>query len=243
MRMIGVSQDGIEKAFKGNHADKDGTRNIPDKHLVKLCRDDQLEQLSPGKRLERLLTSSTEPIKLHLLEIVRKETAKAFNGDDVDVSCLIDVALCPRLKSVWDETIRLTAFAASVRFLTCDVELGGKTLRKGNRLIMPQRQLHFSQDAFGSNAHEFDLERFIRNPALLRHPSFRPFGGCATMCPGRNLAKRTTLAFVAMALKRFDITLDPPEQPFPAPAEGKPSIGLVDVEVRSDLQVRLQVRK
>ncbi len=178
-----------------------------------------------------------------LLEIVRKETAKAFNGDDVDVSCLIDVALCPRLKSVWDETIRLTAFAASVRFLTCDVELGGKTLRKGNRLIMPQRQLHFSQDAFGSNAHEFDLERFIRNPALLRHPSFRPFGGCATMCPGRNLAKRTTLAFVAMALKRFDITLDPPEQPFPAPAEGKPSIGLVDVEVRSDLQVRLQVRK
>ncbi|KAI1346051.1 cytochrome P450 [Xylaria sp. FL0043] len=393
MRMIGVSQDGIEKAFRVEHVDKCGTQSMPAKHLVKLCKDYQLEQLSAGNRLEKLVASSVDLIKLRmnintianqswytssggpdhvtvslyqwisdvfiemgtrayfgehlheiepnltrtfmkfealswqamyqypsflctdmnkaknrlqramtvyfekpkwkragmswfidkidseidrlqiaapdralfffpvilevspfwilsyllfqpdLLDIIRKETAKAFCGDEVDVACLIDTASCPRLNSVWDETTRLTAFAASVRFLTRDIELGGKTLRKGNRLMMPQRQLHFSQEAFGPDAHKFDPERFIKNPALIRHPSLRPFGGGATMCPGRNLAKRTTLAFVAIALRTFDVTLDPCYQSFPAPAEGKPSIGLVDVRDGCDLQVKLRVRK
>ncbi|KAI0805366.1 putative cytochrome P450 [Xylaria sp. FL0064] len=362
MRMIGVSQDGIEKAFRVEHVDKCGTQSMPAKHLVKLCKDYQLEQLSAGNRLEKLVASSVDLIKLRmnintianqswytssggpdhvtvslyqwisdvfiemgtrayfgehlheiepnltrtfmkfealswqamyqypsflcadmdkaknrlqramtvyfekpningntrkapfwilsyllfqpdLLDIIRKETAKAFCGDEVDVACLIDTASCPRLNSVWDETTRLTAFAASVRFLTRDIELGGKTLRKGNRLMMPQRQLHFSQEAFGPDAHKFDPERFIKNPALLRHPSLRPFGGGATMCPGRNLAKRTTLAFIAIALRTFDVTLDPCYQSFPAPAEGKPSIGLVDMRDGCDLQVKLRVRK
>jgi cytochrome P450 len=146
------------------------------------------------------------------------------------------------LNSIWDETIRLTAFAASVRFLTCDLEIGGKTLRKGNRLMIPQRQLHFSTEAFGQDASEFNFDRFLKEPGLRRHPSLRPFGGGATMCPGRNLAKQTTLAFVAMAVHAFEMVLDPPGQKFPSPLEGKPSIGLVDIMEDTDLTVRLEPR-
>jgi cytochrome P450 len=52
--------------------------------------------------------------------------------------------------------VRLTAFAASGRFLRHDAVLGGKTLRKGNRLMMSQRQLYFSTHAFGLIAAQFD---------------------------------------------------------------------------------------
>ncbi|GAB1315261.1 Abscisic acid 8'-hydroxylase 4 [Madurella fahalii] len=406
MRMIGVSEDGISKAFQTHHVAKDGSKSPPYKHLVRLCKEYQLEQLSPGNRLDQLVGRSTalmrrhlemesilnrgrhwyasptgpggdcvtvslyqwisdvfidmgtqayfgrllqeiEPdlirtfmafetlswqamyqypsflckemmdakAKLqhamevyfyrtpksqradaswfisrieeetsrlqvapadsaifffqlfwsingntrkapfwifsyllcgnqHLVDIIRTETAPAMHEDGtVDVAYLINDQTCPRLNSVWDETVRLTAFAASVRFLTHDVELGGKTLRKGNRLMMPQRQLHFNTQAFGETAAQFDPDRFWNDPSLRRNPSLRPFGGGATMCPGRNLAKQTTLAFVTKVVHDFDISLDPPNQKFPEPAEGKPSIGLVDVQEGHDLRVRLCPRK
>ena len=173
-----------------------------------------------------------------LLAAVRAETAQALKGTNVDIDFIVNADTCPRLNSIWEETIRLTAFAASVRFLTCDLDIGGKTLRKGNRLMIPQRQLHFSTQAFGQDASQFDPDRFLKNPSLRRHPSLRPFGGGATMCPGRNLAKQTTLAFV-LALHAFDMVLDPPNQKFPRPSEGKPSIGLIDIMEDSDLKVRL----
>lgn len=170
---------------------------------------------------------------------MRAETTAAADGPRVDVASIVNPDTCPLLNSIWDETIRLTAFAASVRFLTCDLEIGGKTLCKGNRLMIPQRQLHFSKQAFGQDASEFNPERFLKDPALRRHPSLRPFGGGATMCPGRNFAKQTTLAFVVMAVHTFRMVLDPPNQKFPSPSEGKPSIGLVDIMEDTDLTVRL----
>ncbi|RYP10555.1 hypothetical protein DL765_008059 [Monosporascus sp. GIB2] len=395
MRMVGISEEGIHKAFQTQDDEKDDSKRARYTHLVRLCKDYQLEQLSPGNRLDQLVGPAIELFKLHmnvewiasrswyafltdgscvnvslyqwlsdvfidfgtkayfgkllqevepdttrtfmafealswqamyqyprflcgemirakaklqkamteyfaapkerrtdaswfiskieeemdrlkigaadraifffqlfwsingntrkapfwilshllvdpgLLEAVRMETKPALREDGIDVGYLLDVQTCPLLNSVWDETIRLTAFAASVRFLTRDIELGGKLLRKGNRLMMPQRQLHFSKQAFGDNASEFNPYRFFKEPALRRNPSLRPFGGGATMCPGRNLAKQTTLAFVATALNKFDIALDPPHQTFPKPAEGRPSIGLVDVDDGHDLRVRL----
>lgn len=174
-----------------------------------------------------------------LLTAVRAETVATVDGESLDVARMINSETCPLLNSIWDETIRLTAFAASVRFLTCDLEIGGKTLRKGNRLMIPQRQLHFSTEDFGQDASEFNPDRFLKQPGLRRHQSLRPFGGGATMCPGRNLAKQTSLAFVAMAVHAFEIVLDPPCQKFPTPSEGKPSIGLVDIMEDTDLTVRL----
>ena len=79
----------------------------------------------------------------------------------------------------------------------------------------------------------------MKDPGLKRHPSLRPFGGGTSLCPGRQFAKMTTLAFIAGALQRFNIVLDPPLQRFPKPDEGKPTLGLVDFEPGCDLRVRL----
>ncbi len=48
MRMVGVSQDGIRKAFQTEHAAEDGAKSPQYKHLVRLCKEYQLEQLHPA---------------------------------------------------------------------------------------------------------------------------------------------------------------------------------------------------
>ncbi|KAK8085468.1 hypothetical protein PG997_006739 [Apiospora hydei] len=177
-----------------------------------------------------------------LMESVRHETRPAIKGNGIDMSYLLDPQTCPRLLSLWDETIRMTAYAASVRFLTRDIELGGKTLRKGGWIMIPQRQLHYNTDVFGESASTFVADRFVANPELRKHPSLRPFGGGATLCPGRDYSKHIALAFIAADLNMLEITLDPPTQHFPMGEEGNPSPGIIGVKGGHDLTVRLRPR-
>ncbi|CAG8948903.1 hypothetical protein HYFRA_00002029 [Hymenoscyphus fraxineus] len=171
-----------------------------------------------------------------LLKAVRDETQLARLEKGIDINYLLDS--CPKLNSVWEETMRIKTLAASVRYLTADIKLNGKILRKGNRIMIPQQQLHLSE-TFGDNITTFDPDRFLKNPSLKRNASFKPFGGGTTLCPGRFLAKRTTLAFVAIALKRFEIVLDPPCQSFPIGEEENLTLGLASWKMCSDIRVRI----
>lgn len=119
-----------------------------------------------------------------LIDIIRTETEAAFSHDGyVDFHYLNDS--CPQFGAIWSETIRMTAYSASVRHLTEDTIIGGKTLRKSNRVMIPYRQLHFNEDVFGKDVNDFDPKRFLKDDSLQRSPSWRPFGGGITMCPGR----------------------------------------------------------
>ncbi|PSN65480.1 cytochrome P450 [Corynespora cassiicola Philippines] len=175
-----------------------------------------------------------------LLSEVRQEILPALSPGKIDIDYLCNS--CPRLEALWDETLRKTAFAASVRFLTEDVTLPSSSLvlRKGNRVMMPQRQLHYNKSVFGDDVASFSSGRFLKNPKLKKNGSYRPFGGGATLCPGRHLAKITSFAFVAVLVGKFDIGLEGKHQQFPVPTEGNPSIGLVDVTPGTDLRVVLQ---
>ena len=119
-----------------------------------------------------------------LIDTIRTETAAAFDDSGrVDYHYLEDSS--PRLGAVWYETIRMTAYSASVRYITKDTVIGGKILRKNNRVMVPYRQIHFDEEVFGKGVHKFDPERFIKDPALQKSSGRRPFGGGVTMCPGR----------------------------------------------------------
>lgn len=72
-----------------------------------------------------------------LIDIIRKETAPAFANGSVDVHYLNEK--CPQLTSVWMETIRMSAFSASVRYVVRETTIGGKILRRGNRVVIPYR--------------------------------------------------------------------------------------------------------
>lgn len=116
---------------------------------------------------------------------------------------------CPRLKAVYLEILRLTASSSTVRDIRSPTEIGGKTLQPGANILVPYRQLHINPDIFGTNADQFDADRFLHDPDLSKNPSFRPFGGGKTYYPGRYLAAREILTFVALALHRFDIETIP----------------------------------
>ena len=114
---------------------------------------------------------------------------------------------CPRLKAIYLETLRLTASSSTLRGVISTTQIGHQILQRGARVLIPYRQLHMNRDIFGDDADQFNPDRFLLNKDLSRNPSFRPFGGGKTYCPGRYLAEREVLTFVALAVTRFDIDL------------------------------------
>lgn len=112
---------------------------------------------------------------------------------------------------------------------------------------MPYKQMHFDPAVFGVNATVFDARRFLNNKALLRSTSWRPFGGAATHCPGRFLARREVYMFVATVLTRFDIKLAPVpnggKPKFPKLDEAVPSGGILSPIHGDDLLLEVQRAK
>lgn len=114
---------------------------------------------------------------------------------------------CPRLRAVYFEVLRLASSSSTVRGIMQPTDIGDKTLETGASILIPYRRLHLNPEIFGENAEDFDPERFLRDPSLSKNPNFRPFGGGKTYCPGRYLAEREILTFVALAIHRFDIRI------------------------------------
>ncbi|KAK6197110.1 hypothetical protein LQW54_010905 [Pestalotiopsis sp. IQ-011] len=179
------------------------------------------------------------------LEAFRAETAPAFRGDElVDVTYIQDAAKCPTVDAIWHETLRLAGWAASVRLVTRDVVIGGKLMRKGNRVMVPHRLLHFDEDVFGGDITDWRPQRWLDTEAgrkLPSSPSWRPFGGGKTKCSGRFLAKYFVTAFVATLLRRFDIK--PVGNPsMPQPDVGRPVLGIISVKEGQDYHVTITKR-
>lgn len=156
-----------------------------------------------------------------------------------------------RLGSVYNEVLRLTAPSSSIDTVLSTTEIRSKQLRRGTKVLMPYRQLHFNEDMWWTDAKAFDPESFLKNNYLARSSSFRPFGCSTTYCPGRFLAKREVMTFVALTLPRFDITLaanpalpaskDKPTKPaFPRLEEMNPCLGIMGPA--KDHNVFLKVR-
>lgn len=100
-------------------------------------------------------------------------------------------------------------------------------VRKGTEVLVPYRQLHFDDRTFGKAPEYFDSDCFLDKNDLSRSSNFRPFGGGTTYCPGRFVAKREVLTFVALVLERFDVVVAEQENggtaPFPQIEDGRPA--------------------
>ena len=188
-----------------------------------------------------------------LLETIRAETMRGVVDDIPDVPYLIGE--CPRLEAVFLEVLRLKTSSSLMRYVTEATMIGGKMLRKGHNVMVPYRQLHFSEDVWGDNVAQFDPERFLTQQHLSRSSSFRPFGGGQHLCPGRFLARRAVFTFVALALSRFDISLDTATieerrdckvggcmPSFPRADESKPGLGTLAPIAGDGVILRLQPR-
>lgn len=162
-----------------------------------------------------------------LLQIIRSEVAPNITEDgQLDMQKFL--ANSPRLEAAFNETLRVTSVNSSARNIEAPVVVGDKILGTDGKVMMPYRQLHLDETVFGPHAKKFNAERFVTNTDLSRSPSFKPFGGGSTYCSGRFIAKREVMAFVALAVHRYNLHSKDPNQVFPRMDETKPTLGIMD---------------
>lgn len=184
-------------------------------------------------------------------ETLREEISSAMEAfespEERDKANLADITrrnlvdACPLLNSAFNEILRVCSTASSLREVVKPGRIGNKYLPVGTLVFLPQRQLLLLEKIFGPNAHEVDLARFATNKSLERNAAYRPFGGGTTLCSGRVLGRREVLAFVALALWRYNMkVINVGEEAlginglqFPRLDPAKPSIG-VSKQVEGD---------
>ena len=139
-----------------------------------------------------------------LLASIRSEIALAFQTPDVNYRHIYES--CPRLYAVFNEALRCSSGSVTTRNVEAPMTMQGRTIRPGSTIMVPIRELHSNAEIFGANVNQFDADRFL-GKKLDKSPYFMPFGGGVTYCPGRFLAKRLSLSFVATMLERFEILI------------------------------------
>ncbi|KAG8974354.1 hypothetical protein FRC05_007515 [Tulasnella sp. 425] len=128
---------------------------------------------------------------------------------DIDVTYLVSPNSCPLIHSCLYEALRLTSGSLSTRLVEKPTSIGAYTLYPRNAVFVPSRVAHLAEDHWGPDVLEFDPDRFIKRPEELRPGNMwlRPFGGGATICPGRRYAGNEVKLFVAGVLRRFEVEL------------------------------------
>lgn len=186
------------------------------------------------------------------LATVRAELASVIGVSEGTADTVKRLEQCPYLNAVYNEVLRLTNSSSAVRTVVqTTTTVTGKILRKGNRVLIPFRQQHFNSAVFGTNVDDFDPERFSRIKDLDKSASFRPFGHGSTHCPGRFLARREVLLFVALVLQRFDVSLvsvgdrdaekgREKKTMMPRLEEKKPCLGVMGAVKGDDVLVKLK---
>lgn len=188
-----------------------------------------------------------------ILQLVREEVVVGMAKGVLDMRYLTEQ--CPWLEAVYHEVLRLKPGSSLMRDVTEDTVIGGKDLKKGNRIMVQYRQLHMSEGVWGENFADFDPARFVKTKELSRSSSFRPFGGGQHLCPGRFLARQVVFAYVALILSRYDIRLgngsdrekqdmEPTSVPrFTRADESRPGLGLLPPVAGDSLIIQLRPQK
>ena len=177
----------------------------------------------------------------NLLAELREEVLPAVNAGTHGLEYRLE-GQCPRLRAVYLEVLRLSASSSTLRGVMTTTEIGDQIFKGGAKVLIPYRQLHMNPEIFGRNAEQFDPDRFLHDKDLSKNPSFRPFGGGRTYCPGRYLAEREILTFIALAVARFDIEVFD-ERGFPRMDKEKFCLGIMEPVKGDDMVLTIKPRK
>jgi len=101
-----------------------------------------------------------------------------------------------------EEMIRYnTAFIMMRRTATEDVEVCGKQISRGDKVILHYHAVNHDEDVFGEDAMAFDIHRAKRTPTLPRE--LRSFGVGEHFCLGMNLARAELRAIFGEFIPRI----------------------------------------
>jgi cholesterol 7alpha-monooxygenase len=102
------------------------------------------------------------------------------------------------------------------------------------------QELHYDTDVWGQTPDQLEPNRFVQNPKLAKHTSYRPWGGGHSLCPGRFLARRLGNAYITILLSSYDIHLE--SSSFPRGDGTRPSPGVLCVGQDEDVLLKLTRR-
>ena len=157
--------------------------------------------------------------------------------------------LCPLLHSTWQELLRVHALGPSSRYVLEDVVLEDQFLLKKDTIVqIPMAVMHNDSASWGSNVKDFQATRFLKQAkssetekSRQNLSSYRPFGGGASLCPGRHFVTLETEALTACMVSMFDI--GPTEGPWIVPRQKQKSMATNVFPPETDIRVKINTRK
>lgn len=148
--------------------------------------------------------------------------------------------LCPLLHSTFQELLRVHALGTSARYILDDVMLDDRfLLQKGMIVQMPMAVMHSDPTAWGDDVNEFQPRRFLKQKNTYKKnlTAYRPFGGGASLCPGRHFVTLETMALVAVMVARFE--MNPVEGGWCVPGQKQESLTTNVFPPGEDVRVRV----
>lgn len=114
--------------------------------------------------------------------------------------------------------------------------------------MIPLRTIHNDPKVYGDKSKDFVADRFLSefqnsDGTAKKRPTMsmlKLFGGGTTLCPGRHFAANESVAFIASALRKFDIQLVEGQKEA-KPLTSAPTAGIYPPD--RDIFVRIKPRK
>ena len=152
---------------------------------------------------------------------------------------------CVLLHFTWQEVLRLHALGSSVRYVRKDMLLQDKyLLKKGMIVQMPMAVMH-SDPSWCDDVHTFSPRRFLKFSSSAKDKTnsaaYRPFGGGASLCPGRHFVTLEAMAFTATFIMRFDV--EPVLGSWKIPGQKQESLATNVFPTDRDIRVRVKERQ
>ncbi|KUJ08300.1 cytochrome P450 [Mollisia scopiformis] len=183
-------------------------------------------------------------------EVGKLMTRKTRDGGEVESLNISQLQSdCPLLTACFHETLRLNKTGASVRTILEDVKLDNQYfLKKGAFLQIPTGVMQADLKTWGPDAKEFNPRRFLNQDSLSKEAkkaqaqAYIPWGGGKNLCPGRHLAFTEIVAFVAVLVYGFELSMSDGSV-MRVPKGEFQKLGVASISPEKDLDVLIQRRK
>ena len=187
-----------------------------------------------------------------LLQAIRRELEMSCTTTSSESKiCTLNISTMREkahlLFNTFQKILRVHAMGAGSRYVREDVMLNNEyLLKKGMVIQMPMVIMHSDPRIWGPNVKDFRPQRFTKQAEAVEGSksqtvAYRPFGGGASLCPGRHFVALEVMALAALMVLRFDLA--PRSGHWHVPEQKQESLATNVFPPERDINVKVQRRK